>query len=169
MQQLSSCGKCSKIHLTAFWELSSFQTDCICATFTPFFLHKQRFSPPLIFIIWIRILPLQCLEILSNFLHLMSAQKCWEVGAEQFQRLRSKDSPGTAPSSIFQGGHAGTPCSAEELRKPAEPGRMQGRVTNGWRDVGTSLNQENSHQAMENVPQVESQPLEIFHTCLVRT
>lgn len=64
-RQLSSCGKCSKIHLTAFWELSNFQPDCICATLTPFFLHRQRFSP-LIVIIWIGIPPLQCLEILSR-------------------------------------------------------------------------------------------------------
>lgn len=46
---------CSKIHLTAFWELSSLQTDCICATLTPFFLHRQHFSPSLVLIIWIGI------------------------------------------------------------------------------------------------------------------
>lgn len=40
---------------------------------------------------------------------------------------------------------------------------------NGWRDVGTSLNKENSYQAMENIPLVGSQPLEILNTCLVRT
>lgn len=65
-RQLSSCGKCSKIHLTPLWELANFQPDCICATLTPFVLHRRRFSPSLIFIIMTGILHLQYLQILSR-------------------------------------------------------------------------------------------------------
>lgn len=99
-RQLNSCGKCSKIHLTVFWEISNFQTDCICATLTPYFLRRQCFFASLIFIYldWdpTPAVPGNCQQE-SNFLCLMSTQKFWE----QFQRPRRNDTLVTTPREHY--------------------------------------------------------------------